>query len=83
MPTFMCYISKASSEIFQSCDGFLLTYSPGSLPPTPKKTLTDAMWINSFSGNVKKKSMACIWNNALHSVLGRHCLKKKKKTVLL
>lgn len=22
--------------------------------PTPKKTLTDSMWINSFSGNVKK-----------------------------
>lgn len=66
---FMCYISKASSETFQSCDGFLLTYSPGSLPSAVwKKKFDSVMWINSFSGNVtkknleSKKNMVCIWN---------------------
>lgn len=57
---FMCYISKASYETFRSCDGFLLTYSPGSLPSAvrKKKKYDCVMWINSFSGNVTKKLKA-------------------------
>lgn len=68
---FMCYISKASSETFRSCDGFLLTYSLGSLPSAAQKKKNDWCDVDQQffrkchkkTKRQKKKGMDCICNS--------------------